>query len=189
MMRKVTADKFKTIADVKQTFRKRLGHLADAKDYEVRCQRHMAIEGARKLVQEYTETINKEFNKEAEVLKEQFIWMDEQTRKHEEIFAEQTRTIGLQELMISKLSKALFVRKVDNDMKKQFFKTYSSRALRDTDNKQIRPFVKDAFEFYGGNYRMSEVEKQQICGDQVYHSMQQRIQELEEQCEIHKSEI
>ena len=124
----------------------------------------MAIEGSRKLVSDYTETINKEYNKEAAILKEQFAAMDEQTRKHEEIFDEQTKTIGLQEIMISKLSKALFVRKVDNDMKKQFFKSYSSKALK-VGNKYIRPYVQDVFDFYGGNFRLSEVEKDWVCED------------------------
>jgi len=69
-MRQVTKEKFIAIKEVQRLFAGRMRLVVAAKDYEVRCERTIAIETARAMLQETAVNARESFNAEARLLRE-----------------------------------------------------------------------------------------------------------------------
>ncbi len=65
IMRQVTQQKFIAIKEVQRMFQNRMRLVVAAKDYEIRCERTIAVETARTMLQETAKNTRESFNKEA----------------------------------------------------------------------------------------------------------------------------
>ena len=86
---KINQEKFQAISDVKLLFYGRMKYLIAAKEYEIRCQRHLAMEGTRKTVTKLSQQINAEFGNQAKLLNKQYSKVSNQLDYYENVFKSQ----------------------------------------------------------------------------------------------------
>ena len=72
----------------------------EAKNYEVRCERTIAIETTRKLVKELTMQATQNFTIESQLLRDQYQKVIDQTDYYENTIKKLTNQLSLQELII-----------------------------------------------------------------------------------------
>ena len=104
MLRKVTQDKYQTLSKVKEHFVEKVDKVIQSKDYQIRCQRIVAIESAKKVVDETTRDSNALFNKEVNRLVMQYSRSLDLIGYFENVVKNQAGVIALQEKILSKLS-------------------------------------------------------------------------------------
>lgn len=56
-------------------------------------------------------------------------------------------------------------------------------ALKDFQPNLLQPYLQDPFEFYGGNLKLSEVDKVHVTKDCVYKAQESQNRDLKEQIE------
>lgn len=69
MMCDVEKSKYEAIKDIQNVFRYRLKYLVGAKDYEVKCERSLSIQVARKIMNERAIQMQQDFTVESKALK------------------------------------------------------------------------------------------------------------------------
>ena len=94
-------------------FNKKIDLVVDAKNYELRCQRILAVDAAKKIVRTSFKTSKDLFNEEVSALRSQYKKMLELVDFFENIVNQQSSVIALQEKVETKLSCKLFAQKID----------------------------------------------------------------------------
>jgi hypothetical protein len=89
-------------------FSKRMRLVVAAKDYEVRCERTIAMETSKRMLQEMGQGLRIGFNSEVHCMKTQYTKLLTQLDIFENTIKKQSVQVALQELIIQKLSATLF---------------------------------------------------------------------------------
>ena len=93
---------------MKDLFGKKIDLVVEAKNYELRCQRILAVDAAKKIVRSSFKTSKNLFNDEVSALRSQYKKMLELVDFFERVVKEQAAVIALQEKVETKLSVKLF---------------------------------------------------------------------------------
>ena len=116
VLRQVQQEKYFAVKDAKEEFKKRIQMVVRAKNYELKWERIIAIEAAKKLVNKRCLETQSYFNTEVESVKAQFKQLTELVEFFEKIIHQQAGVVTLQEKVISRLSNSLFTQKVDEEL-------------------------------------------------------------------------
>jgi len=92
----------------------------------------------------------------------------------------QAGQIALQELIIQKLSATLFKKQADEQGDKIEEEELDLKELHRHEPNLLAPFLKDPFDFYGGNLKLSEVDKVRVTKDYLYKSQDVSNERLKE---------
>lgn len=86
--------------------------------------------------------------------------------------------------MISRLAATLFKVKVDKESKNDAedskqIKSMLKKALKTAEPNPMAPYINEPFELFGGNYKLSTIEKEQRIEDTIYRAQEIQIAEHE----------
>ena len=112
-LRKVQQDKFQTLRTVKEHFATKVDKVVMAKDYQIRCQRLIAIESAKKIVSATTKDSSEIFNREVTKLLFQYSRILDLVEYFEGVVKNQAAVVAFQEKIISKISTRLNAKMID----------------------------------------------------------------------------
>ena len=188
IMRQVTQEKFIAIKEVQRMFQNRMRLVVAAKDYEVRCERTIAVETARTMLQETARNARESFNSEAQSLRTQYVKLLNLADLYEGTIKKQAGQIALQEQIIQKLSATLFKKQADELGDKIEIEELDLHEVNRHESNLIAPYLIDPFDFYGGNLKLSEVEKVRVTKDHLYKAQDLTIERLKEQVEFLENE-
>ena len=187
-LREVTRRKILQVKQAKDIFSKKIDLVVDAKNYELRCQRILAVDAAKKIVRTSFKTSKDLFNEEVSALRSQYKKMLELVDFFENIVNQQAGMIALQEKVETKLSCKLFAQKIDeaahadavHELHKevQFDKAEMLERMKWMSVKQTSLYKHEPFEFYGGNLHMSKKDTQTIKRDHIYMTQEVKIADL-----------
>ena len=166
ILRKINQEKFLMLKEIKSHFATKVDKVVMAKDYQIKCQRVIAIEAAKKIVSETTKDSSELFNREVTKLMIQYSRILDLVEYFETVVKQQSAVIAFQEKIISKLSLRMNAGKIDEEViKKQTSFLRSQQTMRDKDVSatfsQIPKILYkyEPFEFYGGNFSASQEDK------------------------------
>lgn len=144
---------------VKNHFHSKVEKVIAAKDYQIRCQRLIAMDAAKKIISETTKDSTNLFNIEATKLTFQYSRILDLVDYFEKVVKEQSTVIALQEQILGKLSLRINAMKIDENVQANQVELMRSEPnYKQTDidavYKQIpKVFYKyEPFELYGGNF-------------------------------------
>ena len=140
--------------------------MVDAKNYELRCQRILAVDAAKKIVRSSFKTSKNLFNDEVSALRFQYKKMLDAVDFFEKVVNEQSAVIALQEKVETKLSCKLFAQKIEEAAHAEavhqlhrepgFDKHEMQERMKWMSFKETSLYRHEPFEFYGGNLLMSK---------------------------------
>ena len=198
-LREVTRQKVQQVKQVKDLFAKKIDLVVDAKNYELRCQRILAVDAAKKIVRSSFKTSKNLFNDEVSALRSQYKKMLALVDFFERVVNEQAAVIALQEKVETKLSVKLFAVKFDdgaqaealNELHREpgFDKRELQAKMKWMSFKETSLYKTGPFEFYGGNYSMSRKDTQKMMRDHIYMTQEVEIDRLREMLESKEAQI
>ena len=101
---------------VKNHFHSKVEKVIAAKDYQIRCQRLIAMDAAKKIISETTKDSTNLFNIEATKLTFQYSRILDLVDYFERVVKEQSTVIALQEQILGKLSLRINATKIDENV-------------------------------------------------------------------------
>ena len=165
-LREVTRQKILQVKAAKEFFVKKIDLVVDAKNYELRCQRILAVDAAKKIVRSSFRTSKNLFNDEVSALRSQYKKMLDAVDFFEKVVNEQAGVIALQEKVETKLSCKLFAQKIEEAAHAEavhqlhrepgFDKHEMQERMKWMSFKETSLYRHEPFEFYGGNLLMSK---------------------------------
>ena len=183
-LRKVNQDKYLTLKAVREHFEQKVSKVISAKDYQIKCQRLLSVETAKKIVTETTKDSSQLFNREVTLLLQQYARILDLVNYFENVVRNQASVIALQEIQLTKLGmkkNAVKIAKVAHEdaTKTTLAQPEYSEALTDAIFYSLpkEHFHKyEPFEFYGGTF-LAQDDKLDIMRDKIYRKQEAQIVE------------
>ena len=182
LLRKINQEKFQTLKLVKEHFHSKIDKVIASKNYQLRCQRLICVEAAKKVLAATTKDSTMLFNFEVTNLLNQYSRILDLVAYFEGVVKEQSTVIAFQEKILSKLTMRINAHKVDEEVRKlqvthlKSQRGYKEKEIHDTFKHLPNRFFKlEPFELYGGDFFGTKEDKAAVMRDQIYQKQEVQI--------------
>lgn len=130
------------------------------------------------------------FTFEAQLLREQYQKVIDQTDYYENVIKKLINQLSLQELVIVNLSNSLFT-KLSDEQEEQYANETISKSQRakllNYDPMVLEIGIEDPFQFYGGTLKLSEIDRDRAAQNMIFRSQEIENDSLRTQVELLES--